>query len=139
MSLFVVSNEGGKYLTIVTKDTDLIHYLEDYKDFVEQLVLNNQIEYSDIPYMLRIKNIGLFHCAVRVARDGLQDASRFVSIMTQFLQDIDRFEQQTGENMRLRRRAINAILGVNNLFTGVLAYDEFIHQQKRIRPWLFDN
>lgn len=139
MSLFVVSNEGGKCLTTVTSDTDLIHYLDTYKEFVEQLVLNNQIVYSDIPYALRIKNIGLFHYAVRVARDGLQDASRFVSIMVQFLQDIDTFEQQHGENMRLRRRAIDAILGVNNLFTGVLAYDEFIHQQKRIRPWIFDN
>lgn len=139
MSLFVVSNEGGKCLTTVTSDTDLIHYLEGYKDLVERLVLDNQIEYSDVPYDLRIKNIGIFFYAVREARDGLQDASCFVSIMAQFLQDIDTFEQQNGENMRLRRRAIDAILGVNNLFTGVRAYDEFIHQQKRIRPWLFEN
>lgn len=137
MSLFVVSNEGGKCLTTVTSDTDLIHYLEDYKDFVEQLVLNNQIEYSDIPYELRIKNIGLFHYAVRVARDGLQNASRFVSIMAQFLQDIDTFEQQNGENMRLRRRAIDAIQGANYQFTGIVTYDEFLHKQKKDREWLF--
>lgn len=110
----------------------------DYKDFVERLVLNNKIQYSDVPYQLRVKNIGLFYYAVRVARDGLEDAAQFVSVLEQFLQDIDQIEKENSVDVRLRRRALDAILVVESLFIGVVAFDEFIQQQKRVRPWLFE-
>lgn len=59
------------------------HPLEEknsYKEFVERLVLNNKIQYSDVPYHLRVHNLALFYYAVRVARDHLQDAAQFVVI-----------------------------------------------------------
>lgn len=118
------------------------HPLEEknsYKEFVEYLVLNNKILYSDVPYHLRIHNLALFYYAVRVARDHLQDGSQFVSVMEQFLLDIDEIEKQSEVNMGLRRRALDAILGVEKLFAGVVEFDEFIQQQKRTRTWLFTN
>lgn len=111
----------------------------EYKSFVESLVLNNRIQYSDIPYDLRVQNPGLFYYAIRVTRDHLEDATQFVSVMEQFLEDIDEMEKQDEVNMRLRRRALDAILGVENIFTGVVAFDEFIQRQKRTRTWLFTN
>lgn len=111
----------------------------EYKEFVESLVLNNKIQYSDIPFHLRKENLALFYYAVRVARDSLQDAAQFVSVMKQFLVDIEEIEKQSEINIRLRRRALDAILGVENIFTGVVEFDEFIQQQKRIRSWLFTN
>lgn len=108
----------------------------DYKDFVERLVLNNKIQYSDVPYQLRVKNICLFYYAVRVARDGLEDAAQFVSVLEQFLQDIDQNEKENGVDVRLRRHALNAISGVENLFKGNQVFDEFMQQQKRTRKWL---
>lgn len=111
----------------------------EYKELVETLVLNNKIQYSDVPFYLRKRNLSLFYYAVRVARDSLQDAAQFVSVMEQFLVDIDEIEKQSDVNVRLRRRAIDAILGVENIFTGVVEFDEFIRQQKRTRLWLFAN
>ncbi|MEI5992460.1 hypothetical protein A5881_004016 [Enterococcus termitis] len=111
----------------------------EYKELVESLVLNNKIKYSDIPFYLRKGNLALFYYAVRVARDSLQDAAQFVSVMEQFLLDIDEIEKQSNVDVRLRRRALDAILGVENIFTGVVEFDEFIRQQKKARPWLFAN
>jgi len=111
----------------------------EYKEFVESLVLNNKIQYSDIPFHLRKKNLALFYYAVRVARDSLQDAAQFVSVMKQFLIDVEEIEKQSEVNVRLRRRALDAILGVENIFAGVVEFDAFIQQQKRTRPWLFAN
>lgn len=111
----------------------------EYKDFVEYLVLNNKILYSDVPYNIRIHNVALFYYAVRVARDHLQDGSQFVSVMEQFLLDIDEIEKQSQVNIRLRRRALDAIFGVEKIFAGVVEFDEFIRQQKRTRLWLFKN
>lgn len=111
----------------------------EYRKLVESLVLNNKIKYSDIPFHLRKRNLALFYYAVRVARDSLQDAAQFVSIIEQFLVDIDEIEKQSDVNVRLRRRALDAILGVENIFTGVVEFDEFIRQQKRTRSWLFAN
>lgn len=106
---------------------------------MEHLVLNNRIQYSEVPYQLRIQNKGLFYCAEQVARDNLRDAAQFVSVVQQFLLDIDEIEKQEGVNIRLRRIALDAIVGVVNIFTGVEAFDEFIRQQKRARDWLFKN
>ncbi|MGL9971866.1 hypothetical protein [Enterococcus sp. DIV1420a] len=108
-----------------------------YKEIVEQLVLTNQLHYSDIPYELRTQNLTLFYYAIRVARDNLHDAKQFVAIMEQFLLDIDRLELVSGINIRLRRRATDAILGGETMFTGVSVFDEFLRQEKRVRSWLF--
>lgn len=84
----------------------------NYKSFVEYLVLNNIITYSEIPYDLRIHNSGLFYYAIRVARNSLKDVSQFVSVMELFLTDIDEIEAQADVNIGLHRRAIDAILSV---------------------------
>ncbi|EGO8595536.1 hypothetical protein EH331_12875 [Enterococcus faecalis] len=110
-----------------------------YQEFLGTLVLNNRVLYSEIPYPLRIKHLGYFHHAIRVVRDYLADAEQFVCIMETFLQDIALAEEQDGQiNTWLRRKAYDAILGVEDLFTGEKALDVFIQQQKKVRPWLFE-
>lgn len=109
-----------------------------YKALVEHLVLNNRLYYSEVPYELRIQNLALFYYALRVARDSLRDATQFVDVLQQFLLDIDEIEKEGNINTRLRIRAINAILGVENIFTGVEAFDGFVRQQKRTRAWIFE-
>lgn len=109
----------------------------DYKEFVENAVLNNKIQYSDIPFKLRMENLALFYYAVRVARDSLRDVELFVSVVEQFLLDIEEMETQNGVMISLRRRALDVILGVENIFNGVREFDAFIQQQKRTRSWLF--
>ncbi|GAB2023454.1 hypothetical protein RyT2_25300 [Pseudolactococcus yaeyamensis] len=110
-----------------------------YKALVEHLVLNNRLRYSEVPYELRIQNLALFYYALRVARDNLCDATQFVEVLQQFLLDIDEIEKEGGVNTRLRVRVIHAIVGVENKFTGVEAFDGFIRQQERTRAWLFED
>lgn len=110
---------------------------EQYEEFVAQLVLNNRVHYSEIPYDLRVSNVHFFYLAVRAARDDLQDPHQFVMVIEQFLQDIDQLEAKNEIDRRLRRRATDAILGVERLFSGVVEFDEFVEQQKKLRSWLF--
>lgn len=69
----------------------------------------------------------------------MRDATQLVEVFQQFLLDIDEIEKEGNVNTRLRMRAINAIFGVENIFTGVEAFDGFIRQQKLTRAWLFEN
>lgn len=110
-----------------------------YQEFLGTLVLNNRVLYSEIPYPLRTKHLGYFHHAIRVVRDHLADAEQFVCIMETFLQDIALVEQDGQIHTWLRRKAVDAILGVEDLFTGVGAFDAFIEQEKKDRLWLFED
>ncbi|OTN83877.1 hypothetical protein A5819_003696 [Enterococcus sp. 7E2_DIV0204] len=105
----------------------------EYKELVESLVLNNKIQYSDIPFQLRKGNLALFYYAVRVARDSLQDAAQFVSVMEQFLLDIDEIEKQSNVDVRLRRKALDAITGAETIFTGIDIFEKLILQQDQLK------
>lgn len=121
-----------------TMNQEMIEENALYQELLGTLVLNNRVLYSEIPYPLRIKHLGYFHHAIRVVRDHLADAEQFVCIMDTFLQDIARVEQDGQINTWLRRKAYDAILGIEDLFTGVGAFDAFVQQQKKARPWLFE-
>lgn len=104
----------------------------EYKKLVEFLVLNNKIQYSDIPFHLRKGNLALFYYAVRVSRDSLQDAAQFVSVMEQFLLDIDEIEKQSNVDVRLRRRSLDVMVGAEPIFTGIEVFEKFISQQDQL-------
>lgn len=108
-------------------------------DRLSQLLLNNKISYSDVPFSLRKQSPSLFSYALRAARDHLQSPEQTITVIELFLLDIEAIEKEYGRNMQLRHKATNAIVSVKYTFTGVESIDTFIEQQERTRSWLFEN